>query len=328
MRPVVVQAEEIRRAVRMDDLVEPTALAFTTSSAGLADNGLIVMTPAPTRAEGDVYVKTATLRGRPIFIVKASPWFAANVARGVPQGGFVAVLDSATGHTVAILQDEHVLSDLRTAAAGSVVARALAPADVTTALVVGSGVQAFLQPQALYRERRFRDLLIWARSAAKADDLAARLRVALPDVGVRVEPDLKDAVQRAEVIVTTTPAREPLVLGSWLRPGQHITAIGADDETKCELDTEALRRSRVFVDARETAVATGEVRRAIKAGEYAESDLAGEIGEVLSGATPGRTSVDDITIATLAGLGAQDLVAAEVALRALGIDVPEPQKVS
>jgi ornithine cyclodeaminase/alanine dehydrogenase-like protein (mu-crystallin family) len=124
-------------------------------------------------------------------------------------------------------------------------------------------------------------------------------------------------VRGADVLITATQAREPLVRGEWLRPGVHITAVGADDATKCELDAAALRRAKVFVDMRDTAAANGDVHRAIRAGRYSIDELAGELGEVISGATAGRTSDDDITIAKLVGIGAQDLVAAEVTLAKL-----------
>lgn len=320
----VITADHIRGAVQLADLIKPVAASFAASSSGQADNGLVVLAPAPRRTDGDVYVKTATLRGHPLFVVKVAPWFAANAARGLRQGGFLAVFDSMTGHALAILDDEHLLSDLRTAAAGAVVADALAPAAVETALVVGAGVQAFWQPQALHRARPFQTLLIWARTAVKATGLAARLAETLPDIDIQVVDDLPASVTRADAIMTTTPARDPLVYGRWLRPGQHVTAIGADDETKCELDAEALRRARVFVDARDTAAAAGEVHRAIERGEYALTDVAGEIGELLTGTVSGRADEQDITIATLAGLGVQDLITAEVTLRALGIPVPGP----
>lgn len=315
----MVTADELRGAVRFSDLVEPVARAFQASSAGDADNGLVVILPADRRTDGDVLVKTGTLRGHPVYIVKVAPWFEVNVKQGRPQGGLLAVFDSRTGRTLAVLEDEHYLSDIRTAAAGSVAARILAPAVVGTALVIGSGVQAYWQPQALYRERPFRTLLLWARSNDKAIALAGRLADALPEVDLCVVSDIEAAVRRADVLLTTTQARDPLVRGAWLRSGQHVTAIGADDETKCELDSQALRRARVFVDARDVASATGEVFRAVQAGDYALADLAGEIGEVLAGAVPGRTSETDITIATFAGLGVQDLVTAEVVLPALGI---------
>jgi ornithine cyclodeaminase/alanine dehydrogenase-like protein (mu-crystallin family) len=311
---VIVDAETIRASVGFDDLVEPMSMAFQESSSGLADNGLIVMYPEEHRELGDVYVKTGTLRGHDIYIVKVAPWFRANIERGLAQDGFVGVFDSHSGQTLAMLHDEHYLSDIRTAAAGAVAARALAPAAVDTAAVLGSGVQAFWQPLALYRERPFRTLVIWARSAEKAEQLKTRLSCELPDVEIRCSADIEGTVRTADVLITATLSREPLVSGEWLRAGQHITAVGADDPNKCELDAAALRRARVFVDARDTAAANGDVHRAIRAGLYSIGDVAGELGDVVSGRVTGRPSDDDITIAKLVGIGAQDLVAAEVTL--------------
>jgi ornithine cyclodeaminase/alanine dehydrogenase-like protein (mu-crystallin family) len=313
----MIDAETLRATVRFDDLVEPVATAFAETSAGLADNGLIVMFPGERRDSGDVYVKTGSLRGHDVYIVKVSPWFHSNVQHGVPQGGFVGVFDSATGRTLALLHDEHYLSDIRTAAAGAVAARLLAPPTVDTVAVLGAGVQAYWQPLALYRERPFTRLTIWARTVAKAEALAARLSTDLPDVDIRCATDIEAAVRSADVLITATQAREPLVKGEWLREGAHVTAVGADDATKCELDATALRRAKVFVDARATAEANGDVHRAIHEGRYSIDEIAGELGEVISGAAAGRTAENDITVAKLVGIGAQDLVAAEVALAKL-----------
>jgi ornithine cyclodeaminase len=310
-------ADEIRAKVRFEHLVEPVARAFRESSARQAENGLTVMFPAQRRDLGDVYVKTGVLRGHRVFIVKVSPWFKLNVERGQPQGGFVAVFDAETGHTRAILNDEHYLSDIRTAAAGTLAARLLAPEAVETAAVLGSGTQAYWQPQALYGERPFRRLLIWGRDPAKAQTLRVRLRPRLPNVEIEVCLDLERAVRGADVIITATLSREALVRGAWLRPGQHITAVGSDDPTKCELDPEVLRRARVFVDEIDTTLANGDVHRAVRAGAYGPELLAGEIGDVLSGSKQGRTGPHDITVAKLVGIGAQDLAAAETALEML-----------
>ena len=119
----IVSAETIRASVRFEDLIEPVSRAFAESSAGLADNGLVVMFPAERHDLGDVYVKTGSLRGHDVYIVKVSPWFSSNVERGLPQGGFVGVFDSHTGRTLALLNEEHYLSDIRTAAAGALAAR-------------------------------------------------------------------------------------------------------------------------------------------------------------------------------------------------------------
>ncbi len=193
----------------------------------------------------------------------------------------------------------------------------LAPAVVNTVAVLGAGVQAYWQPLALYRERPFARLSIWARSMPKAEALRRRLSDALPSVEIDCATDIETAVRSADVLITATQAREPLVQGQWLREGTHVTAVGADDATKCELDATALRRAKVFVDTRETAEANGDVHRAIRDGRYSIDDISGELGEVISGRVAGRTADDDVTVAKLVGIGAQDLVAAEVVLAKL-----------
>lgn len=310
----IISADTLRAKVRFGDLIEPVARAFQESSANKAQNGVVVMFPAERPELGDVYVKTGVLGGHRIYIVKVSPWFAANVASGQPQGGFLAVFDSATGHTLALLNDEHYLSDIRTAAAGAVAANLFAPPRIATAAVLGSGVQAYWQPLALYGERPFHNLLVWARSPQKAEILKHRLTEALPNVRIETSGNLEQVVRKADVLITATSSREPLVRGDWLRPGQHITAVGADDATKCELDSGVLNRSRIFVDSITENIGKGDVQRAIQSGQFASTQIAGELGEVLSGLLAGRTSDADITIAKLIGIGAQDLVAAEIAL--------------
>jgi ornithine cyclodeaminase/alanine dehydrogenase-like protein (mu-crystallin family) len=274
----IVAAEELRAHVQYEDLIEPVSRAFQASSAGRAENGLVVMFPGDSPASGDVYVKTGTLRGSRIYIVKVSPWFAINVERGDPQAGFIGVFDTRTGQTLALLDEQHYLSDIRTAAAGSLAARVLAPMSARTAAVLGAGVQAYWQPQALYRERPFEVLLIWARDPEKALRLKQRLSGLLHRVDIRVITDIEEAVRRCDVLMTATLAREPIVRGEWLRPGQHITAVGADDVTKCELDSAALRRARVFVDSLDANASNGDVGRAIASGRYARSEVSGELG--------------------------------------------------
>ena len=315
--PRMVSADELRAAVGFEELIEPMAEAFAQSSAGAAQNGLIVMFPGDRPEDGDVYVKTGVVRGRELYVVKIAPWFADNARAGRPQGGFVAVFDSRTGHARAILNDEHYLSDIRTAASGAVAARLLAPAVVNTAGVLGTGVQAELQCLALHHERSFSRLMIWGRDAAKARAMIERLRSRLPDVAFEVAPDIEALVTVADVLITATLARVPLVQGAWLRPGQLVIAVGADDRTKCELDATALLRARVFVDSLETTAANGCVHRAITQGHALDRLVTAELGEVVSGTTPARLDAEDIVIAKLVGIGAQDVAAAQVALRRL-----------
>ena len=317
--PRIVTADELRAAIGFEQLIEPVADAFRRSSAGEAQNGLIVLFPGDDPTAGDVYVKSGVVRGEPMFIVKVAPWFAANAHAGTPQGGFLAVFDSTTGHTRAILADEHYLSDIRTAAAGAIVARLFAPARVQTATVLGAGVQAYWQSLALFHERPFERLLVWARDPAKAAALIERLRQRLPGVACQVVHIVEDAVRAADVIVTATQSREPIVRGAWLRRGQHITAVGADDPTKCELDAEVLLRASVFVDERGTAEANGDVYAAIVNGADRADLINGEIGQVLAGNLRGRFSDQQTTVAKLIGVGAQDVAAAVASVQALGL---------
>ena len=316
----IISADALRTNVSFEELIEPVSLAFQQSSSGQADNGLIVMFPQKDRSLGDVYVKTGTVEGAPFYIVKVSPWCAENVGRSRPQGGFIAVFDSQTGHTVALLNEQHYLSDIRTAAAGALAARIFAPPMIRNASVLGSGGQAYWQVLALYHERPFETLRIWARDPAKARSLASKLGPMLGGAAIEIDVDLERVVRTSDVLLTATLSREPLVKSEWLHPGQHITAVGADDQTKCELDAAALRRARVFVDSTSATVDNGDVHRAIRSGGYLATELTGEIGDVLAGRTSGRISDNDITIAKFVGIGAQDLAAACIAIRNLGID--------
>jgi ornithine cyclodeaminase/alanine dehydrogenase-like protein (mu-crystallin family) len=311
----MVDAARLRALVGFEDLIEPVSRAFQDFSAGLAQAAIVIMYPGSDSALGDTYVKTGCIRGHSHYLVKVSPWFALNRDLAQPQGGFVAVFDSATGHTAAIFNDEHYLSDIRTAAAGALASRVLAPKSVRVAGILGTGVQAYWQARALFSERKFERLLIWGRDREKALVLKEQLAPWLPGVKIEVIGNVKEVVETAEVLVTATTAREPIVRGEWLRPGQHITAVGADDNTKCELDARCLQRAnRLIVDSRESAKDHGEVHRWLKQGALKIEDIHGELGEVLAGCVPGRRSSEEITIAKFVGIGVQDLAAAEVSI--------------
>ncbi|MFI9018694.1 ornithine cyclodeaminase family protein [Streptomyces griseus] len=234
------------------------------------------------------------------------------------RGGFVALFDASTGAVRAVLEDEHHLSDLRTAAAGAVCARALSRPDATRATVLGTGRQAELPARALTLVRPVRTLRIWGRDRHRALALAARLARDLPHVDITAADDPEQAVRRSDIVVTATASPTPVLFGSWLHPGQHVTAVGADDPDKRELDTACLTRAtRVIVDSRELALRYGDVHAAVALGEMTADRVDGEIGEVLAGRVSGRRGPGDITVAKLIGIGHQDLAAAETALALL-----------
>jgi ornithine cyclodeaminase/alanine dehydrogenase-like protein (mu-crystallin family) len=307
----VYEVEAIRQVVGLADLIEPLAKVFADFSRGLGEAPIVVFAPAGEM--GDVHVKSAWMPGRSIFTVKVASWFAARATEGLSgNSGFIAVHDATTGDLRALLLDEHYLTDIRTAAAGAVATRQLAREDATTIAVLGTGTQARLQVQAISAIRPIENIVIWGRHPQAAGALCATLRAENPTLSVSVAGGAEQAVRPADVIVTATAARHPILEGGWLRPGQHVTAVGADDPTKAELDPACFERADILaVDSREGARAfAGDLRHSTRIVDT-------ELGELLLGHHPGRRDPSQISIAKLVGLGIQDLATAETTLRLL-----------
>jgi ornithine cyclodeaminase len=304
----VFEPDVIRRAIGFPELIEPVARGLADFSSGLGEAPITVFAPAGD--EGDVHVKSAWAQGRSVFTVKVATWFA---AREPASSGYVAVHDAANGELLALLRDEHHLTDVRTAAAGALATRLLAPADATTLAVLGTGVQAYLQVLAACAVRPIEKAVIWGRRGGAAHRLRAALQARIAGLTVSVAEHAEQAVRQAEVIVTATGSRRPILNGTWLRPGQHVTAVGADDPTKAELDVTCFRRADVLVvDSREDAsMFAGDLREAVGSGA---AGIDAEIGELVLGRHPGRTDPGQITVAKFIGLGVQDLAAAETVL--------------
>ncbi|MGL4608652.1 MAG: ornithine cyclodeaminase family protein [Trueperaceae bacterium] len=299
---------QIKEAVKLEQLLEPTRAAFVQFSKGEAQSAIGVLYPVE---KTDVHIKSAVLKNHPYFVVKIANWSEKKRTLGEnPSSGFVSVFESEMGVPVALLQDEGYLSDLRTAAAGAVATDALAPKKIKRAGIVGTGVQAYLQAQGLVLIREPEVLYIWGRDKTKAQQLAQRLEVELKR---RVEVvKLQELIEQSEVILTTTSSHEPLIKTEWLHH-QHITAVGADDTQKQELEVATLgKASLLVVDSREANLKYGDVYHAKQRG--VEKEML-ELGEVLANKTFQRP--EGLSVAKLVGLGIQDLVAAEVVLKNL-----------
>ena len=302
----IVTEAELRRLVALDlttvDVIEAAFAALAT--------GGVVMPPILSMdlpaAHGEVDVKTAYIPGFDGFAIKVSPGFFNNPQLGLPSlNGLMILFSATTGLVQALYLDNGYLTDIRTAAAGAVAARHLAPQTVETAGVIGTGVQARLQMRAAHLVRPFRRLLVHGRDAAKAracaDDLARLLGVEA-EVAARAET----LVRESQLVVTTTPARAPLIRAEWLHLGLHITAMGADQSGKTEIDPRALVAADAYVcDRVAQAEVSGELEAALAAGLWTKGRPA-ELGEVITGQRRGRQSPQDVTICDLTGTGVQD----------------------
>jgi len=310
----VVTEAELRAAVPLDlAAVEVVEQAFSRLARGGVIMPPILSMEIPD-AHGEVDVKTAYIPGVSGFAVKISPGFFDNPKLGLPSlNGLMVLFSARTGLVEALLMDNGYLTDLRTAAAGAVAAKHLAPAEVETAGVFGAGVQARLQMQAAHLVRPFRRGLVWARDAEKAAACAADLSQAL-GIQVEAEADPARVAAESQLLVTTTPAREPVLAAEWLHPGLHVTAMGSDQGSKNEVAPAALARADLYVaDRVSQCEALGELRSAIAAGLMTAKGVP-ELGEVIAGAHAGRPSAEAVTIADLTGTGAQDTAIATHAL--------------
>lgn len=311
---LVLTETEIRDCVRMDaDSLAAVEAGFTAMARGLAEVPPPMGIPVPERG-GEVHVKSAYIRGLRGFAVKIATGFWRNAERGLPaSSGMMILLDAETGFPLALLLDNGYLTDVRTALAGAIAAKHLARSEVRAAGVVGTGVQARMQMEALQLVRPFERVLVWGRNPQSAQAYATEMTAKL-GVEVAAAASVADVVRQCDVVVTTTPAREPLLTAADLHPGLHITAMGSDGPGKQELDPQVLARADLLVCDRKSQCAhLGELQHALAAGLLNEASPVTELGEIAAGSRPGRTSDAQITVCDLTGVGVQDTAIAMLA---------------
>jgi len=253
------------------------------------------------------------MKNAPVFVIKIATGFPQNPARGLPSGnGLVLVLSAETGQVEAMLHDEMVLTDIRTGLGGAIASRCLARQNNQNVLVAGTGPQARRQIEA--HDSLFPGSLsfkVWGRDALKAKVLVNELA---PGIEATTVENLETATRWADIVITATAATTPFIMSDWVQPGTHITAVGADAPGKQELDRKLISRADIVaVDLVSQCVDHGEVSHASRAGEIDSTDLV-ELGTLLDKSKPGRATEDQITIADLTGIAAQDIAIAKAVL--------------
>lgn len=311
---VILSEADLRACVPLDtDAVDCVERAFH-----LLATAPVVMPPILrldiAEANGEVDVKTAYLPGLDSFAIKVSPGFFDNPKLGLPSlNGMMMLLSARTGLLESLLLDNGYLTAIRTAAAGAVAARWLARPEARRVAIIGAGEQAGLQLRALALVRPISSAAVWAPNPEKAAGFAQRMADSL-SLPVRVCRDVDAAMADADIAVTTTPSARPLIFEHHLRPGLHITAMGSDADHKNEIAPAALKAVDLYVCDRLSQVRVlGELRHAIAHGVIDETADMVELGQVVAGQNPGRTSDDDITLCDLTGTGAQDTAIATLA---------------
>ncbi len=315
MGMLFLTAQEVRDSIDMPTAIDAVEGAFAALGRGE------VTLPPPIgldidAVEAEIHVKGAHIHGADSFAFKLVSGFYQNPQLGLPMAnGIVVVFDAVNGQVTGLLFDMGYLSDVRTGAAGAVAARRLAPQQINRVAVIGAGMQARMQLEALACVRDIPEVSIWNRTPERAVACATEMSDKL-GVPVTAVPDIEDAVRGANMVLTVTVAREPLVRSEWIGPGTHITAVGSDGPKKQEVEVEVLGRADLVVaDRISQCVELGEIHHAVAAGQIRAEDCV-ELGTIIAGDAPGRISEEQITVADLTGVGVQDAAIAEATVRA------------
>ena len=292
MESCIEAMEEVLSALARGELFQP--LRFVGRPADAAN--LIGLMPAHRGGES------------PAWALKEIVVTPDNPTRGLDaHQGAVLLHDGGTGQLVAVLNASPV-TEIRTAAVSAVATRALARADAERVAILGAGVQARAHVHAMRAVLDDPEIRIWARNLDAAEALAT-------EVGAIVAPSPDAALFGAEIVCTTTSAREPIVEHRWLATGAHVNAVGSSIPTARELDTETMAASSLFVDRRESTLNEAGDYLPAAEGAIGPDHIKAELGEVLVGTHPGREREDELTLFKSLGIAVEDLASAELVVR-------------
>ena len=315
---LVLNRTEVERLLDLDALIDALASAMVELTDGQVSQPPRIGAQIDER-EGNLLVMPAYLPGSESLAVKLVSIFPHNHELGVPSHqALIAVFDAETGAPAAIMDGEHITA-MRTAAGSALATRLLARSDANVLAILGTGVQASAHAVAIPRVRSISEIRIAGRDSDKAKALAAELT---SELGIRTEGtnSFQEAVSGADIVCACTHADSPILHGQWLSSGVHVNSVGLNFQGR-ELDEEVVRRSRVFVESRQAALASppagaNDLTWPIRDGIIDETHVLAEIGELVTGTNPGRTSDDEITLYKSVGVAAQDAVAARMVLAA------------
>lgn len=311
---ILISDDDVRRYVTFGDVLTAIERAFVCLDRG-ESQVFDVVRGSGGGSEHFFAVKSGRDGSIPALGLKVGSYAPGNAVRGLPAHTSTTMLvEDLTGRPFAIVEANY-LNGLRTAAADALAARALARPDASILGIIGIGEQAIWEAVAIAHVRPIRRVLASSRSAQRRATFSATLRKHL-----EIEPDFVDAetaARAADILVTVTPSRTPLVNADWIRPGTHIAAMGADDVGKQELDVRLFERAELWVDSAEQAIRIGEAQHPYRAGLISREQLATRTLGRLLRENLRRSDRAAITVFDSSGLAIQDIAAAYAALQAV-----------
>ena len=323
---IILQSEDIKKCVELNEQLIPV---IEDSFKNLAQ-GKTTMPPILRldieKYHGESDVKAAYIEGLDSYAIKIASGFFNNPKLGIPSSnGLMILLDSQTGIIKSVLLDKGYLTDVRTAIAGAIASKYLSNYDSTKAGIIGAGIQAKLQLEALTLVRKINTAYIWSRDSTKTKKFVEETNNL--NVDLEVCSSAEEVLRKSEIVVTTTPSKSPLIKSDWLKKGLHITAMGSDAEQKNELDPLIIKQCDLYIpDSLSQTTILGELHHALEKNIVSSDNTYDELGNVILDSNLGRKSKDDITICDLTGTGVQDTAIARYTFnlalkKKLGIEV-------
>ena len=303
---------EVARLLSVADCIDLMSDAMAALARGEVHQPLRQIVSAPG-AKGLLGLMPAYIGGAdPVYGAKTGGFFPGNSALGLdPHQGCVLLFSGETGALMAVMSASEV-TGIRTAAMTGLATRLLARPDASKLALIGSGHQAHWQLQAVAAARPLTSVKVAARSLASARAFVA---VEQPAYGFVMEAvgSAEAAVRDADIVVTVTNAREPILLDAWIAPGTHINAVGSSTPAYCEIEPALMGRASLFVDRRESTLAeSGDYLNALHAGLVSPASLRAEIGELVIGAHPGRGGANEVTLFKSLGMALEDVATARL----------------
>ncbi len=294
------------------DSIQEGFVAYSKGSVVVPPVGEMLFENPP----GEAHIKYGYILGDDAYVIKIASGFYQNRDLGLsPNAGLMLMFSQKTGRLETILLDEGCLTNVRTAAAGAVAARQVAPAKVHRIGILGAGYQGKMQLEFLKPVIPCQDVMVWGLDQEELDTYVNEMA----PKGYHIQTTLKtaDVAKTCNLIVTATPSKKALLAAEDIKPGTHITAMGSDTPEKIELDPVILQKADIIVaDSIEQSLSRGEIFQARQAGTLAENRVV-ELGHVITGKSPGRTSDDQISVADLTGVAIQDIQICKLVARAV-----------
>jgi ornithine cyclodeaminase/alanine dehydrogenase-like protein (mu-crystallin family) len=314
---LILTADEVRKALPMNEAIEAMKKAYASLSEGTAVVPLRTRLPLPGSEALSLFMPAfVNSQDGNALAIKVVSLFPTNPARGLAYiQAAVLVFDPETGQAIALLEGSS-LTAIRTGAASGAAIDLLARGNSKVVAVFGAGAQGRTQLEAAYTTRKIDTAFICDADQAKAKSFAEEMKGKSTITGeIRVASSAKEAIENADVICTATTSTHPVFDNKDLKAGTHISAVGSYTPDMQEVPAETLQRARIFVDSRSASLEeAGDLIQPMRAGLFKESHIYGELGELILGKISGRQSSEEITYFKSVGIAVQDAMAAQVAL--------------